>query len=511
LDKTLSIVVPCYNERRTLLTVLARVLSVNLEGLRKELIVVDDGSTDGTRDLIRRIEADWRAVFAEQGVPAARLERAAFRCIFQPKNRGKGAAIRTGFDAATGDFVMVQDADLEYDPNDYPRLLAPMLDGRADVVYGSRFAGETRRVLLFWHSIGNQFLTFMSNAFTDLNLTDMETCYKVFRADVIKGLNLKSERFGIEPEITAKIAKLRYRVYEVPITYSGRSYAEGKKIGAKDGFEALWCIFKFSVLDSDYLKAEVVEETLSKMNALERFNRHLYDTIKPWCGKRILEVGAGTGNITRFLLKSGDVVATDVNAASVSRLSDQFQGWDGFEAHAWDVSQPPPAPIEGRRFDTVVCLNVLEHVRDHEAALRNMRDMLAPGGKLVLLVPAGQELYSDLDRNLGHHRRYGRDALVKLLGAAGFRVGEVKWFNLMGVLGWFVNGRVLKRDRLPVGQLGVYEMVAPLVLPVEKRVKLPVGLSLIAVGEPVGSGRAVPGAEGPGASPPRGARKGRRP
>ncbi len=483
--KTLSIVIPVYNERRTLMTLLARVVRVDLGGLRKELLLTDDGSSDGTRDLFARLETDWRGMLAEAGVPAARLAETELRCLYHPQNRGKGAAIRTGFDACSGDFVVVQDADLEYDPNDYPRLLAPLLDGRADVVYGSRFIGDTRRVHMFWHQVGNQMLTLLSNLLTNLNLTDMETCYKVFRADVIKGLKLKSERFGIEPEITAKIAKMRFRVYEVPISYSGRSYAEGKKIGMKDGFEALWCIIRYSWLDSDFTQGGVVEETLSKMNALESFNRHIYDTIAPYCGEKILEVGAGTGNITRFLLSKSEVVATDLNPSSIERLKDEMTGMDGFEAFTWDVAKAPRKALKDGKFDTIVCLNVLEHVDDHQAALGHMRDLLAPtNGRLVLLVPAYEALYSDLDRNLGHFRRYEREALQALLKETGFEVERCFRFNLLGVLGWFLNGRILKKARLPVGQLGAYEMIAPLALPLESRVDLPAGLSLIAIARP---------------------------
>ena len=480
--KTLSIVIPIYNERRTLLALLARVLRVDLGTMRKQLVMVDDCSTDGTRDLVGRIQDEWKGLMAAQGVPRKRLDQASVKCLFHPVNRGKGAALRTGMEGATGDIILIQDADLEYDPEDYPRLLAPILDGRADVVYGSMFAGETRRVHLFWHSMGNQFLTFMSNAFTNLNLTDMETCYKAFRAEVIQGLKLTSERFGIEPEITAKVAKMRYRVYEVPITYNGRSYAEGKKIGAKDGFEALWCIVKYSWFDSDYVKGDILEETLSKMNSLERFNRHVFGTIAPFLGSAILEVGAGTGNITRFLMSKADVTATDRNPASIELLGEQFAEHDGFKARLWDMVQDPPADLIEAGYDTVVCLNVLEHVEDHDAALRNMQAILRKsGGRLILLVPAYEALFSGLDRSLGHHRRYELGDLLGRVEAAGFDVEKHFRFNLVGLLGWALNGRVLGRNRLPSGQLGAYELIAPLTLPIEKRLNLPVGLSLIVV------------------------------
>ena len=234
----LSIIIPVYNEVRTLEELVGRVLAVTLpENLERELVLVDDGSTDGTRDLYPALTERW---------PAERIT-----VHLQPGNRGKGAAVRQGFERATGDIVLIQDADLEYDPADYPTLLAPILAGRADVVYGSRFAGgEAHRVHLFWHMVGNQFLTLLSNMFTNLNLTDMETCYKVFRIEVIRSLRLTANRFDIEPELTAKIARRnpqgrRWRIYEVGISYAGRDYDEGKKITWRDGLQALWTILKY--------------------------------------------------------------------------------------------------------------------------------------------------------------------------------------------------------------------------------------------------------------------------
>lgn len=227
---TLSIVIPVYNELDTIGEILRLVEAAPVSGLRKEIVLVDDRSTDGTRDFLRK-EVETRA-----GV----------RVLYHDRNRGKGAALRTGISHTTGDVVLIQDADLEYDPREYPKLLAPILDGRADVVYGSRFSGsEAKRVLFFWHSVGNRFLTTLSNVFTNINLTDMETCYKVFRGDVIRGMRIEEDRFGFEPEVTAKVAKLKCRIYEVGIGYSGRTYAEGKKIGWKDGIRAVWCILKY--------------------------------------------------------------------------------------------------------------------------------------------------------------------------------------------------------------------------------------------------------------------------
>jgi len=227
---SLSVVIPVYNEAATLESLVDRVLAVAIEGL--EIICVDDGSTDGTRQVLQE-----------------RIAPKGIQVILHERNQGKGAALRTGFEAATGDMVIVQDADLEYDPADYPKLIEPILTGRADVVFGSRFAGgEPHRVLYFWHYLVNRGLTLLSNMLTNLNLTDMEVCYKVFRRDILQQIEIEEDRFGFEPEITAKVSKLGCRIYEVGISYSGRTYEDGKKIGWRDGIAALRCIFKYNLL-----------------------------------------------------------------------------------------------------------------------------------------------------------------------------------------------------------------------------------------------------------------------
>lgn len=225
----LSVTVPVYNERNTIHEIIRRIREVPID---KEIILVDDNSTDGTREILRQYENE----------PDLKV-------LFHSVNRGKGAALRTAFEHATGDVVIVQDADLEYNPCEYPRLIQPIVDGRADVVYGSRFIGEVSRIHLFWHRIANGVLTLLSNFFTNLNLTDMETCYKIFRREVIQEIPLRQNRFGFDPEVTAKIARRRCRVYEVPISYRGRDYSEGKKIGIKDAFQALWCIVRYALAD----------------------------------------------------------------------------------------------------------------------------------------------------------------------------------------------------------------------------------------------------------------------
>jgi len=222
----LSIIIPVFNERATIEEIIRRVQAVEV-GLDKEIIIVDDKSQDGTHEILENIKA-----------PNIKIH-------YQPKNMGKGAALRTGFSKAEGDIILIQDSDLEYNPQEYPRLLEPILDGRADVVYGSRFLGSPHRVLFFWHYVGNKILTTLSNIFSNLNLNDMETCYKVFKREVLERIRLKSNRFGFEPEFTIKVAKLKCKIYEVPISYSGRDYSEGKKIGWKDGIAAIFHIIRY--------------------------------------------------------------------------------------------------------------------------------------------------------------------------------------------------------------------------------------------------------------------------
>jgi glycosyltransferase involved in cell wall biosynthesis len=247
-DPKLSVIIPVYNEKATIEEILRRVQDTKI---RKEIVLVDDCSTDGTRQILenivkRQANGEPSASAQDGGDP---IPLSSIRVFFQEMNQGKGAALRRGFSEALGDIVLVQDADLEYDPRDYDRLLEPIVDGRADVVYGSRFLGGPQRVHYFWHYVANKLLTLLSDIFTNLKLTDMETCYKVFRRETLEGIRIKSDRFGFEPEITAKIAKGNWRVYEVPISYAGRTYEEGKKITWKDGIRALWCIVWFRITD----------------------------------------------------------------------------------------------------------------------------------------------------------------------------------------------------------------------------------------------------------------------
>ncbi len=462
----LSVVVPCYNERATVAELLRRVKEVPID---KEIIVIDDKSTDGSKDVVASLAAQWPEI----------------RHILQPVNQGKGAAIRRGIEEARGDIVLIQDADLEYDPEEYPKLIQPILDGHADVVFGSRFEGYPRRVMLYWHRLGNNLLTFLSNCTTNLDLTDMETCYKVFRREVIQSIRLNSNRFGIEPEMTAKVAKRGYRIYEVPISYYGRDYWEGKKINWKDGVSAIWTILKYGLFDDPSSEPENYV-MLRRLERLQRYNRWIWDRLKPFVGQRVLEIGSGSGMMTRFLYGRELIVASDKETPYLDRLQNAFRRRPGIAVERADLDSDDSLALSRYSFDTVLCVNILEHLSDDVAALRRAHALLVPGGRVVIYVPAGSNLYGTLDQGVGHQRRYDRDELVAKLAEAGFALEEIGYHNEIGRFGWWLNSKVLQRRSLPLAQSKIFDRLVPLFRAIEGD-HPSTGLSLVAVGRKPGA------------------------
>jgi len=441
----LSILIAAYNEEATLRTCLERVLDVPLpDGLDREIVLVDDGSTDGTWEIAQEL-----ALIHDQ-----------LRIFRQERNQGKGAALRRAIFEMTGDLAIFQDADLEYDPADFRRLLRPILDGRADVVFGSRFLGEERKVLYFWHSLGNRILTLLANMLNNVNLSDIETCYKAFVAGRLRAIPLQSDRFGIEPEITAKVARNRLRIYEVPVSYNGRTYEQGKKIGWRDGLAAIWFIVKFR-FTSNYADAGKV--ALDALEQAPRFNQWMYEVIKPYVGSQVAELGSGRGNLSKLLKSHGKVLLTDNRDEYLNELKARWPEDKRLDVATLDLCNA--AQYERLRDfqpDTVVCLNVLEHIEDDEAVLRNLFGVLPEQSRLVFLVPFNPKLTSEFDRQIGHFRRYAAGELEEKMRAAGFTVERQFFFNKIGVLAWWVGNTVSKQRTITSWQLKLYNLLTPI-------------------------------------------------
>jgi glycosyltransferase involved in cell wall biosynthesis len=439
----ISILVPLFNEEEFVGALLGRVLTAPLpEGMDREVIVVDDGSTDGSDKIVEE--------FVRRNPGVVRLFR-------HDRNRGKGAAIRTAVAQAHGEFCLIQDADLEYDPREYERLLAPLIDGDADAVYGSRFMiVAERRVMYYWHSLANRFMTEFCNLVADLNLTDMGTGYKAFRTAVLAETPIRSNGFGFEAEITIKLGRRGARVYEVPVSYHGRTYEEGKKIRTRDAFAILGTIVRFA-LTGDLYK-DPGARTLHALSAAPRFNRWMADTIRPYVGDRVLEIGAGIGNLTRALVQGRKrYVATDISAEHLARHSTRFTHRLNLETRFCDLTRAEDFEPFREAMDTVICLNVLEHVEDDGAGLANIFSVLDHGGRAIVLVPEGQSVFGTIDVALGHFRRYSEAELKAKMEKAGFEVERIIRFNRVSRPAWFVSGKILKRTSLEWNQMRLYD------------------------------------------------------
>ena len=455
----LSVLMPVYNEARTLRTIVGRVLAAPID-LDIELICVDDCSADDSLAILRALAVDDPRIIV----------------VSQPTNMGKGKAIRTAIEHMTGDVGIIQDADLEYDPEDYPRVIAPIILGKADAVYGSRFASsEVRRVLFFWHALGNRVLTACSNMANDLNLTDMETCYKAVRADLLRRLRLTSDRFGLEPEITARLAQWGARIYEVPISYHGRTYAEGKNIGWRDGIEALWLIFKFRVLDTRATEDDSVV-TRQALGRAPRFRRWLLERFSLHIGPSVLEINAGPGHTTSMLLDRTRLVVTDSDPVHVETLRRRFGHLENLEVTLADFEVESPYIVQ---VDTALVFDGLQRAVEPKDLLTRIAAFVRPGGTILIQVPADKGLYGRTDEAAGHVRRFDAHGVEELIRASGLEIVSIEPFNRLGVTAWRLH-HAIGPSRITAGEARAFDFFVPIAKRIDALGQGP-GLSILAV------------------------------
>lgn len=497
--KKLSIIIPAYNEENTLATILDKVIKLELPfQTEKEIIIVNDASKDRTKEIAEKFESQYPFV----------------KAITNEKNMGKSQTVKRGLLASTGEYIVIQDADLEYIPNDFADMLELMIRNDYDAVYGNRF-GRQNKIIYLTNYIGNRLISFISNIFTFNNLRvwipDMETCYKLIDGNIARELAeslTATSNFGFEPEITAKLARYRKSNGESihlgihPIYYNARSLEEGKKMKAfRDGFKALKEIIYYNLFASQKKNEinsqkefdfkdidEEGEETLEVLTLAPRFNKWMFETIHPHSKGLVLEVGSGIGNLTEQYIQNGfDIVASDIRDSYVSTLKEKFTDVDQVkEIINLDIVDPDFDNKYAQyfnKFDTVVALNVVEHIEDDYKAIANIGKLLSKGGNAIILVPAYQALYNRLDQELYHYRRYNIKLLRSRFDLNNFIIKHSFHFNLAGILGWFVSGKLQRNKTLPENQIKIYNALVPVFKIIDRVTMSKVGLSTICISE----------------------------
>jgi glycosyltransferase involved in cell wall biosynthesis len=470
---TLSVLVPVFNEEHLVAESLNRlfVLEESHYLERIQVIVVDDGSQDGTPEVLKRL--------AEK-LPH-RSNKFEWKFLMHKMNMGKGKAIQTALNEATCEVTVIHDADLEYHPRDIMRIVRVAVEEGADAVYGSRFLPyEFRRVLMYRHQLGNRFLTFISNLISNQNLTDMETCYKAVRTDLLKSIPIRSNDFRFEVELTLKLAKRRARLFEVPIDYSGRTYQEGKKIGWGDGLKAILALVRFGCSDDIFKEDQYGSHVLARLSKARRFNRWLLDTIEPFVGQHVLEIGAGIGNLTRMLIPRKSYHATDINPFYLQIMENLRSDKPYLSASFLDLNDVSEFVDNQHLYDTAICINVVEHLEDDVRAMQNIAHLLSQDGTAIVLVPRGEWLFGSLDEVLGHRRRYSKEMLTGLSQEAGLTVTQIMPFNRVSTIPWLVNGKILKRRSFGLVQVFLLNLFMPILRRIDKFLPVP-SMSYIAI------------------------------
>jgi glycosyltransferase involved in cell wall biosynthesis len=470
---SLSVLVPAYNEAYTVNESLKRLLVLKESNLfsKIQVVIVDDGSTDETAKIIEE--------FLELG--ETKIDNYEWVFLKHQTNLGKGKAIQTALNNANCEITVIHDADLEYYPKDILKMIPLFIEEQADAVFGSRFAAsEFRRVLMYRHQLGNKFITFFCNLFSNLNLTDVETCYKAVRTDLLKSIPIESNDFRIEPEIVIKIAKRKARVFEVPINYSGRTYDEGKKIRWIDGLKAVCAIIKFGFDDNVFQNDAFEAKILLSLTRARNFNRWLAETINPYIGQNVLEVGAGIGNITKAILPRKSYYATDINSYYLKMVESIKPSNPGLNTRLLDLNYIDTIVEKNNQFDTVICMNVIEHVNDDQGALKNISKLLSDNGRAIVLVPRGMWLFGSQDEVLGHKRRYSKENISKLASDAHFEIENFISFNKISTLPWYVNGKLFNKKNFSRFQIKFLDVFIPMLKKIDKFLPWP-SLSVIAI------------------------------
>lgn len=467
---SLSVITAVYNERSVVEASLRKVLALDHPIITAiQLVVVDDHSTDGSWEILRRLAGEDSRILL----------------LRHDRNRGKGSAIRTAMKHVTGDVTISHDADLEYDPADIPSLLVPFVQEGADAVFGTRFmASSYRRALMHRHTLVNRTLTELCNWFTDLSLTDLQTCYKAVRTPLLKSIPLRSDDFRIEVELVFKLAKRRARIFEAPIRYMPRTYEEGKKISVRDSMLSLQAMLHFFAIDDVYQHDEYGSHILVAMERARRFNLWMADVLRPYIGNRVLEIGAGIGTLTNQFIPRDFYLASDINPHFLGYLQAYAIGKPYLEVAKIDAGIASDFEgLEGR-FDTALAVNVIEHLDDSHATMLSLHRSLAVGGRCVLIVPQYAWLYGAIDEVADHKLRYSKGGLRKTIEDAGFVLEVLRDFNRFSLPAWWVNGKVLKRKRFSRVQLKALDSAMPLLKRLDSRIPWG-GQSLLAVGRKV--------------------------